>query len=185
MSNNGNIILNQIVIDGSLIKYLEIVPDIYYDKGRIGLGRYPLFNYKVDLSVPKDTLLTAFHIGDGSFGFSMGNGTTQGFIPEIIGVGSDENDAGLYFIGISGNDVSSSIPLVIIDGRNTFGDRLTNRPIFGITSGNYNEYVLVVDAEGNIEINGEVSVKSLKINGESVINIINNLQDQINELKNK
>jgi hypothetical protein len=157
--------------------------NIYYSSGRIGLDRLPLHNYKVDISVPRDTLMTAFHIGDGSFGFSMGNGTTQGFIPEIIGVGSDENDTGLYFVGIAGNSKESSIPLIIIDGRNAYGKVLTNRPILGVTSSNYNKYVLSIDSEGNLNITGDVNVKDVKLNGISVINILKNLQQQIDELK--
>jgi hypothetical protein len=212
-SNNGNIILNQLLFDGSSFAIKELIPsyaqsnniqtlvktpdnsiywscvdsslniivnnrlletDIYYDKGRVGLGRSPLFNYKVDIAVPANTLMTAFHIGDGSFGFSMGNGTTQGFVPEIIGIGSDENDTGLYFVGIAGNNVSSDIPLIILDGRNSFNRKLTNRPIFGVTSGNYNEYVFLIDASGDV-----------KLNGVSILNIIAGLQAQIDELKTK
>jgi hypothetical protein len=148
--------------------------DIYYDKGRIGLGRLPLHNYKVDIAVPTNKLMTAFHIGDGSYGFSMGNGTTQGFVPEIIGIGSDENDAGLYFVGIAGNDTSSDIPLIILDGRNYLGQKLTNRPILGITSGNYNEYSLLIKSDGNVLLNGI-----------SLLEIIADLQRQINDLKLK
>lgn len=211
MDNNGNIILNQIVIDNSLFSFKEIIPlyeysdnpqtlikyqdgsiswcsidlslnlvinnrfkdtDIYYDNGRIGLGRLPLFNYKVDIAVPKNTLMTAFHIGDGSFGFSMGNGTTSGFIPEIIGIGSDENDAGLYLVGIAANDISSNIPLIILDGRNSGGLKLTNRPILGITSGIYNEYSVLINANGDIILNGI-----------SLLETIAYLQRQINGLK--
>ena len=212
-NTNGNIILNQILSDGSSFAIKELIPsyiqsdniqtlvktpnnsiywsyidlslniivnnrlletDIYYDKGRVGLGRSPLFNYKVDIAVPSNTLMTAFHIGDGSFGFSMGNGTTQGFVPEIIGIGSDENDTGLYFVGIAGNNVSSDIPLIILDGRNTFNRKLTNRPIFGVTSGNYNEYVFLIDASGDV-----------KLNGVSILKIIADLQTQIDDLKTK
>jgi len=157
--------------------------DIYYDNGRIGLGRFPLFNYKVDVQIPKDTLMTAFHIGDGSFGFSMGNGTTQGFVPEIIGIGSDENDTGLYLVGIAGNDISSNIPLIILDGRNSFGQKLTNRPVLGVTSGNYNEYSMLLDSFGNLNIEKNVLASDMIINGLSLLEIIADLQKQINELK--
>jgi hypothetical protein len=211
MNNNGNIFLNQIVVEGSVFAFKETIPfyeasdkpqalirlgtsellwtpvdlslnlkineqfqniHLYVDNGRVGLGRFPLFNYKVDIAVPRDTLMTALHVGDGSFGFSMGNGTTQGFIPEIIGIGSDENDTGLYFVGIAGNDVSSDIPLIILDGRNAYNRKLTNRPILGITSGDYNNYVVLVDAFGNV-----------KINGISFSETIRDLQKQIDDLK--
>jgi len=154
--------------------------DIYYDNKRIGIGRKPLHNYKIDLAIPQNNLMTAFHIGDGSFGFSFGNGTNQGFIPEIIGIGSDENDAGLYFVGIAGNDKPSDIPLIVFDARSTYNTRLINRPIVGITSGNYNEYDILLDANGNIKITGDII-----INNESLLEIIKKLQQQINVLQNK
>lgn len=149
------------------------------DDNRIGIGRSPLFTYKIDLAVPKDTLMTAFHIGDGSFGFSMGNGTTSGFIPEIIGIGADENDTGLYFVGIAGNNVSSNIPLVIIDGRSTFNTKLSNRPIFGVTSANYNEYLMILDNKGNLK------VEDIILENESLKIKINRLIEDINYLKTK
>jgi len=159
--------------------------DIYYADGRIGINRYPLFNYKIDVAIPKDTIITALHIGDGSFGFSFGNGTSQGFIPEIIGIGSDENDTGLYFVGIAGNDKSSNIPLIVLDGRNTYNDKLTNRPILGITSANYNEYSVVVDTSHNLNVKGNISATDIMINNLSLLEIIRDLQKQINELKLK
>jgi len=175
-------------IDNSLnllVNNRFINTNIYYDNGRIGLNRSPLFNYKVDIAVPKNTLMTAFHIGDGSFGFSMGNGTTEGFVPEIVGIGSDENDAGLYFVGIAGNDISSNIPLIIIDGRNTFNDTLTNRPILGITSGNYNEYKLLINAKGNLIIDGTITTNDIILENQSLKTIITNLKKEIEILKNK
>jgi hypothetical protein len=148
--------------------------DIYYDKGRIGLGRQPLRNYKVDIEVSSNKIITAFHVGDGSYGFAMGNGTTDGFVPEIIGIGSNENDAGLYFVGIAGNDVSSNVPLILLDGRNFGGTKLTNRPILGITSGNYNEYSVLIQSNGDIILNGL-----------SLLEILADYQKQINDLKAK
>lgn len=159
--------------------------NIYYADGRVGLGRYPLFNYKVDIAVPKNTLMTAFHVGDGSYGFSLGNGTTDGFLPEIIGISSKENDAGLYFVGIPGNDKISNIPLIAIDGRSFFGDRLCNRPIFGVTSADYYNYDLLLDASSNLKVRGNISVYDVILNNVSLIKIIKGLQEQINELKAK
>lgn len=159
--------------------------DIYYSNGRIGLSRFPLFNYRVDLAIPKNTVMTAFHIGDGSFGFSMGNGTSQGFIPEIIGIGSDENDTGLYFVGIAGNNVSSNIPLIILDGRSTYNNKLTNRPILGITSANYNEYSVCIDADENLKVKGNILTSDVILNEISLVQIIKELQEQIDYLKTK
>jgi len=139
--------------------------NIYYKDGRVGISRPPMYAYKFDIAVPENTLMTAFHVGDGKYGFSMGNGTSQGFIPEIIGVGSDENDAGLYFLGKAGNSEESSVPLIILDGRNAGHGPLTNRPIFGITSGNYLEYKMVVDQEGKVGIGKFPSVYKLEVSG--------------------
>jgi len=154
--------------------------NIYYDKGRIGIGRSPLFNYRMDLAVPKNSLMTAFHIGDGSFGFSLGNGTYDGFLPEIIGIGSDELNAGLYFVGIAGNDISSNIPLVIIDGRSTYNTKLKNRPILGITSGDYSNYVVEINFKGELIANTDIILEN-----KSLKETIKNLQNQIDELKLK
>ena len=139
--------------------------EIYNQSSRVGIGRKPLLNYKFDISIPKNKLQTAFHIGDGSYGFSMGNGTFDGFIPEIIGMGSDENDAGLYLIGKSGNDTSSNIPLIIIDGRNSKDSYLENRPILGITSFNYNDYKLVIDQFGCVGIGKFPEIYKLEVEG--------------------
>lgn len=159
--------------------------DIYYEYGRIGVGRSPLFNYKVDIAIPKNEKITAVHIGDGSYGFSLGNGTTSGFLPEIIGIGSDETDAGLYFLGIAGNNIASDVPLIILDARNTFGKILNNRPIFGITSGDYNNFKVLVDCFGNVKINGAIDTTDVIINGVSLLEKINDLQKQIEALKTK
>lgn len=159
--------------------------NIYYADGRVGLGRNPLFNYKVDIAVPKNTLMTAFHVGDGSYGFSMGNGTNDGFLPEIIGLSSKESDAGLYFVGIAGNNEKSDIPLIVIDGRSFYGDRLVNRPIFGVTSADYYDYDLLLNASGDLNVKGNINVYDIILNNISLIKIIKGLQEQINELKTK
>ena len=150
----------RVIIDGTLKD-----TNIFYKDDRVGIGRAPLHNYKFDIKIPKNKLMTAFHVGDGSYGFSMGNGTPQGFLPEIIGMGSDEYDAGLYFLGRSGNNISSSIPLIIIDGRNSFNKSLTNRPIFGITNAQYNKYELLVDQYGNVGIGKIPQIYKLDVNG--------------------
>ena len=173
--------------------------EIYYKDGKIGISRLPLHTYKFDIAVPKNTIMTAFHVGDGSYGFSMGNGANQGFIPEIIGMGSDENDAGLYFLGRAGNNLKSDIPLIIMDGRNSQNSSLKNRPIFGITSGDYSNYQMIIDHKGRVgigrnpeiykmEIEGSIKADDLVLGGLSVkglIDIIKDHQDEIDNLKDK
>jgi len=180
MEGKGNILWTETIDDGSSKCFRELIPDIYYDNGKVGFGRKPLYSYQVDINTLKDNQNTSFHIGDGTHGFSMGNGTNSGFLPEIIGVGSDENDAGLYFVGIAGNDVSSNTPLIIIDGRDMYADTLSKRPIFGITSGKYNEYCLLVDASTNLHIE-----KDIILNGASLLDTIAQLKQEINLLKNR
>jgi hypothetical protein len=184
----------EVIVDGKIQS-----TNIFYKNGRIGISRPPLLNYKFDIAVPENTLMTAFHVGDGSYGFSMGNGTDQGFIPEIIGMGSDENDAGLYFLGKSGNNKKSNIPLIIFDGRNNQNESLENRPILGITSGNYNNYKLLVDHEGRVgigripeiykvEIEGSVKADDFVIGDLSIkalIEVIGEHQDEIDKLNKK
>lgn len=173
--------------------------NIYYKDGRVGISRPPMHTYKFDIAVPENTLMTAFHVGDGKYGFSMGNGTSQGFIPEIIGMGSDENDAGLYFLGKAGNEKQSDIPLIILDGRNSANSSLKNRPILGITSGSYTDYKFIIDHKGRVgigkipeiykvEINGSLQADDVVIEGLSVkalIEVIKEHQEEIDRLKNK
>jgi len=154
--------------------------DIYYESGRMGLGRYPLFNYRLDIAIPKNTLMTALHIGDGSVGFSLGNGTCEGFIPEIIGISSNKNDAGLYFVGMAGSSESSEIPLIVFDSRSTYNTKLTNRPIIGITSGRYDEYDVMIDVSGNLIVKSDIRLNDL-----SLLETIKELQKQIDYLKTK
>lgn len=183
----------EVIVDGKIKS-----TNIYYTDGRVGISRPPMHSYKFDVAVPENTLMTAFHVGDGSYGFSMGNGTNQGFIPEIIGMGSDENDAGLYFLGRSGNGKQSEIPLIIFDGRNSANQALTNRPILGITSGDYADYKLLVDHKGRVgigkipeiyklEVNGSIQANDFVIDGLSVkalIEVIKDHQEEIDRLNN-
>jgi len=152
--------------------------EMYFSNGQIGVGRYPLYNYKVDIEVPVNTRMTALHIGDGTFGFSLGNATDTGFLPQIIGIGSDENDAGLYFLGKTTLDVSSNVPLIIFDGRDLNNNAISNRPIMGISSGSYTDYKFLIDAVGNIEISGNI-----KANNISILDSSNNIQDLRKEIE--
>jgi hypothetical protein len=143
--------------------------------------------------------MTAFHVGDGKYGFSMGNGTAQGFIPEIIGLGSDENDAGLYFIGKAGNNKASNIPLIVMDGRNASHQQLTNRPIFGVTNGTYDNYKFLIDQKGRVgigkkpeiykmEVEGSVEAHDFNIDGlsmKALIDVISDQQEEIDILNKK
>lgn len=172
--------------------------EIFYKDGKIGISRLPLHTYKFDIAVPENTLMTAFHVGDGSYGFSMGNGTSQGFIPEIIGMGSDENDAGLYFLGKAGNQLESNIPLIVMDGRSVTNSSLRNRPIFGVTSGDYNSYKMLVDQKGRlgvgrvpeiykVEVAGSIQADDLVLGDISVkalIDVIKDHEKEIDNLKN-
>ena len=187
-------------IDSSLnIKWesphIDIKP-FYISEGRIGIDRSPLLLYKFDISTPKNKMSTSFHIGDGEHGFSMGNGTNDGFLPQIIGMGSDEMDPGLYFLGVAGNNVSSDIPLVIIDGRSNSKGPLNNRPIFGITSGVYNDYKLTIGNNGNVsigkkpgvyklDVKGEIGAEDIILNEKSLLKIIDDLRKEINILREK
>jgi len=176
--------------------HTDVFKGFFYKDGRIGVGREPLYTYKFDIAVSENSITTAFHIGDGRFGFSMGNGTNDGFLPEIIGMGAGEEDAGLYLIGRAGNSLSSDIPLIIIDGRNSADEELKNRPILGITSADYRNYKLIIDHDGNIgigkkpeiykmEVNGGISAKDFIIRGISISDIIREHKKEIEQLKNK
>jgi hypothetical protein len=138
---------------------------VHLDGSRIGIGRKPLFTYKVDIDAPIDHRCTALHIGDGLCGFSMGNGTYDGFVPEIIGMGSTEKDPGLYFIGKTSSTLPSNVPLIVIDGRQGNNMPLTNRPIFGIANGNYTEYELLVGHDGNVGIGKYPGIYKMEVNG--------------------
>jgi hypothetical protein len=161
--------------------------DLFYERDSLGVGRKPLNNYKFDIAVPKNTLITAFHIGDGSAGFSMGNGTNNGFIPQIIGMGCDENDCGLYFIGRAGNNLSSETPLVVVDGRDLNDRSLTNRPIFGVSSGSYDDYKFLINHNGNFFSSGSAYVKDVQFNDDDEIGslkeTIKNLLKRVKELE--
>lgn len=159
--------------------------NFYFVDNRLGMGRSPLHNYKFDLKIEPNTLETVFHIGDGSFGFSMGNGTDKGFIPEIIGMGADENDAGLYFLGKTMSSIESNIPLVIIGGISP----QKNRPLIGITDGKYNEYKFLIDKDGilhvkDIKLKDSISLKDILEIIKDQQKTINKLVDRINKIQN-
>ncbi len=173
--------------------------EIYWDNGQMGIGRHPLLSYHLDIAVSENLVSTAFHIGDGISGFSMGNGTNEGFLPEIIGMGKDEHDAGLYLLGRAGNNVSSNIPLIVIDGRSNSDTKILNRPIFGITSAKYDDYKMIINHNGDIgigkipqiyklEVNGKIGAEDLILNEFSIlslIDIIKNHENEISRLKDE
>lgn len=197
LDENNNLYWEKYIKENSVeVHSTYFNPELFYKNGRIGVGREPLFSYKFDIAVSENQLSTGFHIGDGRYGFSMGNGTNSGFLPEIIGMGRNEEDSGLYIIGRAGNSLSSDIPLVIIDGRDSANEEIRNRPIFAITSANYRNYKFIVDQNGNVgigkkpeiykmEVDGKISAKDFIIRGISISDIIQEYQADIQELKNK
>ena len=156
--------IGDIIIDCSIYDPFES-SEMYFNNGQIGIGGIPLHSYKVDIRVPENTRTTALHIGDGVFGFSMGNATNNGFLPQIIGIGSDETDAGFYILGKTSLDTGSNIPAIILDGRNLDNSPLNKRPILGISSGSYSDYKLIVDAQGNVGIGSYPEEYKLKVEG--------------------
>lgn len=149
---------------------------VYYDKNRIGIGRLPLHNYIVDIAIPHNNIATGLHIGDGNYGFSLGNGTSNGFIPMIIGMGSDEYDQGLYFLARSGNKEASDSPLIVFDARTRDDIPIDNRPLLGI--GTYlSGYHLLVNNNGNIHTKHQIIDKSLRHKGENYSINIDNLNN--------
>ena len=68
------------------------------------------------------------HIGDGIHGLFVGNATSTGFVPKILGKAFDITDAGLYFIGgVSGD--SGAGGAIALQGRNADDTPLTNRAL--------------------------------------------------------
>jgi len=186
IDSSGNIL-----IDSSLNKWILddkiIGTEVYYSEGRIGIDRYPLHTYKIDIKVPENTQMTAIHIGDGSYGFSLGNATNNGFIPQIVGMGSNENDSGLYFLGKQSSPAKSNIPLIIIDGRQIDNSPLKNRPIFGISSGEYDKFKFIINYDGNVGIGKFPGIYKMEINGilktEDIILDSSSLKQEIEYLK--
>jgi len=163
--------------------------EIHFKGGQVGVGRLPLHSYKVDIGVPVNTRMTALHIGDGVSGFSLGNATDSGFLPQIIGIGADENDAGLYFLGKTISDVSSNTPLIIFDARNIENEAISNRPIMGISSGSYTDFKFIIDQAGKVGIGTIPEIYKLEVSGTIMAdNIVfldssNNSQDLKNEIE--
>jgi len=161
VTKNGN---GDIIIDVSIAPFPEIT-DVYFRDGQIGIGGLPIHTYKVDIRVPENTRTTALHIGDGVYGFSMGNATTEGFLPQIVGIGSDADDAGFYILGKASLDTSSKIPAIIFDGRNLDDSPLDYRPILGISSGSYSDYKFLIDAHGRVGIGKIPEIYKLEVDG--------------------
>ena len=166
-SNNLLITKNldgEIILDVSIANPLEGT-DVHFKDGQIGIGGLPIHTYKVDIRVPENTRTTALHIGDGIYGFSMGNATTEGFLPQIVGIGKDYDDAGFYILGKARYDNFSRIPAIVFDGRNIDDSPLDHRPILGISSGSYSEYKFVIDAKGRVGIGKFPEIYKLEIDG--------------------
>lgn len=164
LKGSNDIVINQdsngnLVIDASIDYFADT--GMNFSEGQIGIGRIPLHDYKVDIAVPVNTRMTAIHIGDGVNGFSFGNATNSGFLPQIIGIGSDSDDAGLYFLGKTSSSEGSDIPAIIFDGRNIDNTGLENRPIMGISSGSYTDYKFLIKQNGDVKIDGSIEVDNL------------------------
>ena len=67
-------------------------------------------------------------------------------------MGSNEKDPGLYFLGKQSSPLKSNIPLIIIDGRQIDNSPLKNRPIFGISSGEYDNFKFLINHNGHIGV---------------------------------
>ena len=170
--------------------------EIFYKDGKLGIGREPLYTYRFDIAVSENSIETSFHIGDGKFGFSMGNGTNSGFLPEILGMGKTEDDAGLYLVGRAGNTIESDVPLIIIDARDAGNNELINRPILGITSADYRSYKFLIDQKGNVgigkkpiiykmEIDGKVSAIDFIIDGISILDTLEKYRQEVKRLSDR
>lgn len=174
-----------IIVDVSLGDPFENT-EMFFSDGQVGIGRLPLHTYKVDIGVPVNTRMTGFHIGDGTYGLSMGNATGNGFLPQIIGMGSDSDDAGLYLLGKVSVDEFSNIPAIIFDGRAINNQPLTNRPILGITNGSYTEYKLIIDQNGNVGVGTLPGIYKMKVDGVlRAKNIIVDSSTEILDLKSE
>lgn len=173
---------------------------LFFKENRMGIGREPLYHYIVDIATPIDTVSTALHIGDGINGFSFGNATSEGFLPQIIGLGADKDDAGLYFLGKSSSKLKSSTPVIIFDGRNKDDTILKERPILGISNGSYTDFEILVDAKGRmgigktpkkykLEVEDSILVHDVLIDTDtstlSLISELNFLKDKIALLESK
>ena len=187
---SSNIIISNsstgdIQIDCSIQNPLDDTPFLFRD-GQVGLNRYPLHDYRFDISVPVNTRTTALHIGDGIFGISIGNATDSGFLPQIIGVGSDDDDSGLYFIGKVIEGENTDIPAIILDARNVNNGCVINRPILGISSGSYSDFKFLISSTGNVGIGNIPGIYKLNVDGNIKANniIIEDSSTDIN-LKNE
>lgn len=158
--------------------------NLFFKDNKIGVGRDPLYSYKVDIGLSENKRSTGLHIGTGVFGLSIGNATDDGFLPQIIGMGSDKDDAGLYVLGKVSEDELSEIPAIIFDGRRFDNTPLINRPIFGITSGSYNNFKFIIDQKGNIGIGKIPDIYKLEVEGDiRATNIIIEDSSEILDLK--
>lgn len=180
---------HNIIIDCSISKLDPFRnTGMYFSDERIGFGRNPLHNYKIDIATPKNTKMTALHIGDGLYGFSLGNATDVGFLPQIVGIGSDEDDAGLYFLGKTPSEQDSSTPVIIFDGRNIDDSPLKKRPILGISSGSYDKFAVTVHFDGKVNIKNSLEVDSDIIANDIILSTIEeniSLLEEINDLRER
>ena len=137
--------------------------------GNVGIGTAnPNAKLVVADAVDSGAFQTTFHIGDGTNGLSIGNGTGGGYIPWIGGTGFDTNDQGLVLTGqvTAANDgVGNTNPVIVIDGRRTSGGgAIVNRPILRVAN-DWAASLLEIAANGNVSIGTSNPTEKLIVNG--------------------
>ena len=186
--------------DNPNINYFKFNINTILNKNKfIGTNNLYYINDELYIKLDSNKTKNGLYIGDGEHGISFGNGTNKGFVPEILGHGSDDDDPGLYFISKIKDEKENNIPAIVIDAVDEYLNPIHNRPIFGITSGGIkSDYKFIIDSGGKIginkipekyklEVNGTISSNDLIINNNSIsklIDIVKEQQKQINELKN-
>lgn len=140
---------------------------LYIKDNRIGIGREPLYKYKFDIALAENTVETGMHIGDGKYGFSLGNGSKTGFIPQILGMSRNTDESALYFVGRTGDaDLDKSeIPIITFDCRNIYNTNMLNRPLLGIKINGQKTYKMLLDEKGILHVN------DIFIDGKSIFDI--------------
>lgn len=121
--------------------------DIYYTTGSVGIGTNApstkLHVYSVNNGSEK------IHIGNGTYGLFLTNGTNTGYVPAVQGVASDSDDSGLQIVGKLASDVSTNVGL-LLDARRNTNTALTAAKVLQLN--NYSTNLITVDFSGNVGI---------------------------------
>ena len=102
------------------------------------------------------------HIGDGTYGLFMGNGTGTGFSPIIQGIGNDTNDSGLQLSGALTNDTTDNIG-ILMDARTSADTAIANAKVLQLN--NYSTNLITVNANGNVGIGSTTPMEPLDVVG--------------------